>query len=80
MARDKEVHGDREVHEVIMKALRGELSDREMAMIGFAPDTRAAITRLIETSPVLDEAILHIADLCYRDGITAGLPTHMQSD
>jgi hypothetical protein len=69
---DEEVHGDKEVHEVILKALRGELSDREMAMIGFASDTKAAIIRLIEVSPASEEAILNIADLCYRDGITEG--------
>jgi len=42
-----------------------------MAMIGFAPDTKAVIIRVIELSPVLEEAVLEIADLCYRDGMDA---------
>jgi hypothetical protein len=56
--------------ELLRKALRGDLSKREFAMIGLAEDTKKAIARLIETSPVLEEAILNIADLCYRDGST----------
>jgi hypothetical protein len=72
MAGDEEVHGDKEVHDTILKAMRGELSDRELAMIGFAKDTKAAIIRTIEASPALEEAILHIADLCYRDGMITG--------
>lgn len=63
----RRARGDDDVG-LILKAMRGELTSREMAMIGFAPDTKAAIIRLIEVSPVLEEAILSIADLCYRDG------------
>jgi hypothetical protein len=43
-------------------------TDRDMALFGYADETKAAIQRLIETSPVLEEAILNIASLCYRDG------------
>lgn len=57
--------------ELILRAMRGELTSREMAMIGFAPDTKAVIIRVIELSPVLEEAVLEIADLCYRDGLDA---------
>jgi hypothetical protein len=60
--------GDKEVHEVILKAMHGELSNRDLAMIGLSDETKRAIKRLIELNPVLEEAILNIADLCYRDG------------
>jgi hypothetical protein len=56
---------------IILRALHGELSDREMAMIGLRDDTKRAITGLIELSPALEEAILNVADLCYRDGLDA---------
>jgi hypothetical protein len=55
---------------VIRKALRGEMTKRDMTMIGLAEDTQRAIQRLIEISPALEEAILNVADLCYRDGST----------
>lgn len=53
---------------VVAKALRGELSPRELAMIGLAEDTRKAINATIALDPALEESILNIADLCYRDG------------
>jgi hypothetical protein len=57
-----------DAREVILKAMRGELSKRDMALIGLGRDTKRAITRLIEASPVSEGAILDIADMCYRDG------------
>ena len=51
-----------------IRATRGELTSRDMAMLGFAPDTKKAIATAIELSPALEEAILNIADLAYRDG------------
>jgi len=66
--------GDREVPEattVILKAMRGELTPRELSMIGYSPDTKAAIVRAIEACPALEETFLLIADLAYTDGITA---------
>jgi hypothetical protein len=56
---------------IIHKALRGQLTDREIALIGLSDETKRAITRLIETSPALEEAILNVADLCYSDGLDA---------
>lgn len=61
--------GDNEVPiPEIIKAMHGELSKRDLAMIGFRPATKAAITRLIETSPALEEAILNVAELAFDDG------------
>jgi hypothetical protein len=60
-----------EVPTILGKALRGELTDREIALIGLSDETKRAITRLIETSPALEEAVLGVADLCYRDGLDA---------
>jgi hypothetical protein len=60
-----------EVPTILHRALRGKLSKREMAMIGLAPETKAAIIRLIETSPALEDAVLNVADLAYRDGLDA---------
>lgn len=44
-------------------------SDRDIAMFGLAPETKRAIVRAIELDPALEEAILNIADLAFRDGI-----------
>jgi hypothetical protein len=60
-----------EVPTILGKALRGELTDREIALIGLSDETKRAITRVIELSPALEEAILNVADLCYRDGLDA---------
>lgn len=57
-----------EVSTILGKALRGELSDREMALIGLSDEAQRAVTRLIETSPALEEAILNVVELVYRDG------------
>lgn len=57
-----------EVPTILGKALRGELSDREMALIGLSEEAKRAVTRLIETSPALEEAILNVVELVYRDG------------
>jgi hypothetical protein len=66
--------GEREVREVLIKAVRGLLTKREMAMIGYAKDTKAVITRTIEASPALEAAILNIAELAYRDGMLSEVP------
>jgi hypothetical protein len=68
MAEDKE----KEVASILTRALRGELTDREIALIGLSNETKRAINRAIELDPALEEAILNIADLCYRDGMDAG--------
>lgn len=60
-----------EVPGILHRALRGELTDREIAMIGYSAETQKAITRAIELDPALEEAILNIADLCYKDGLDA---------
>jgi hypothetical protein len=60
-----------EVPTILGKALRGELTDREIALIGLSDETKRAITAIIELSPALEEAILNVADLCYRDGLDA---------
>jgi hypothetical protein len=54
--------------DVLREALHGRLSKREMSIIGLSKDTQRAVLRLIELSPALEEAILNIVDLCYRDG------------
>jgi hypothetical protein len=41
---------------------------RALAMMGYSTETRAAITRLIALSPVLEEAILAVAELAFADG------------
>jgi hypothetical protein len=56
--------------EILRKALRGEMSKRDLAMVGLKEDTRQAIKRIIELNPALEEAVLNLADLCYRDGST----------
>lgn len=66
--------GEKEVREVLIKAVRGLLTKREMAMIGYAKDTKAVITRTIEASPALEAAILNIAELAYRDGMLTEVP------
>jgi hypothetical protein len=58
-----------EVPTILGRALRGELSDREIALIGLSEEAKHAITRLIELSPALEEGILNVADLVYRDGL-----------
>jgi hypothetical protein len=60
-----------EVPTILHKALHGQLTDREIALIGLSDEAKRAITRLIETSPALEEAILNVADLVYRDGMDA---------
>lgn len=60
-----------EVPGILHRALRGELTDRQMAMLGYSAETQKAITRAIELDPALEEAILNIADLCYKDGLDA---------
>jgi hypothetical protein len=57
-----------EVNEVVHKALRGQMSDRDMAMIGYSTQTKRAINRAISLNPALEKAILNIADLAYADG------------
>lgn len=59
-----------------IKMLKGALglsgykrpSDRDMALFGYSAETKRAILRVIELSPVLEEAVLNIADLAFRDG------------
>lgn len=60
-----------------IRMLRGALglsgyprpSDRDMALFGYADETKRAIVRAIELDPALEEAILNIADLAFRDGV-----------
>jgi hypothetical protein len=60
-----------------IKTLKGALglsgyarpSDRDMALFGYDPETKRAIVRAIELSPALEEAILNIAELAFRDGM-----------
>jgi hypothetical protein len=42
--------------------------DRAARMAGMSAETRDRITRLIELSPVLEDAILEIADCAFADG------------
>ena len=44
-----------EVPGILHRALRGELTDREIAMIGYSAETQKAITRAIELDPALEE-------------------------
>lgn len=46
-------------------------TERDMALFGYSDETKRAIIRLIEVSPVLEEGILNVAELCFRDGILA---------
>ena len=47
-------------------------SDRDMALFGYSEELKRAIVRLIEVSPALEEAILNIAELAFRDGLFEG--------
>jgi hypothetical protein len=47
-------------------------TDREMAMLGYSEELKRAILRVIEVSPVLEEAILNVAELAFRDGLFEG--------
>jgi hypothetical protein len=62
-----------ETQEVILRAMRGDLSRRELAMIGLASDTKAVVDRIIELSPALEGAVLELVDLVYRDGISTDM-------
>lgn len=44
------------------------LSERDRRMAGYSDETKRAIVRLIEASPVLEEAILDLAELAFMDG------------
>jgi hypothetical protein len=63
-----------------IKMLKGALglsgykrpSDRDMALFGYSDETKRAIVRVIELSPVLEEAVLNIAELAFRDGLDEG--------
>ena len=57
-----------EVRTVILAAMRGELSQRDLAMIGFGTETKKAIQTAIEVNPAMEETFFHIADLAYLDG------------
>ena len=48
-----------EVPGILHRALRGELTDREIAMIGYSAETQKAITRAIELDPAppLEEVV-----------------------
>jgi ABC-type arginine transport system ATPase subunit len=47
-------------------------SGRDMALLGYSEETKRAILRVIELSPVLEEAVLQIAGLAFRDGLDEG--------
>lgn len=54
----------------IQRALREPppTTKREMAVFGYSRETKRLITRMIETNPAMEEAILKLADLAYFDG------------
>ena len=62
---------DNEVKDVILAAMRGELSPRDLAMIGYSTETKRAIIRAIEANPAMETTFLNIADLAYLDGMTS---------
>lgn len=47
-------------------------SMRDIAMMGYSEETKRAILRIIEVSPVLEEGILNVAELAFRDGLDEG--------
>jgi hypothetical protein len=47
-------------------------SDRDMALFGYSEETKRAILRVIELNPVLEEAVLNVAELSFRDGLNEG--------
>jgi hypothetical protein len=47
-------------------------SDREMALLGYSEELKRAILRVIEVSPVLEEAILNVAELAFAEGVLEG--------
>lgn len=55
-------------NEEVLRAVRGLASKREMAVFGYSRETKRLITRMIETNPAMEEAILKLADLAYFDG------------
>jgi hypothetical protein len=55
--------------------MRGELSRRELALIGLAPDTKAVVNKIIMLSPALENAVLELVDLVYRDGVSTDIET-----
>jgi hypothetical protein len=61
--------------DVIRKAMSGQLTKREFVQIGLSEEAKRAIKRIIEVSPALEEAILDVAELCYRDGSLSDLTT-----
>lgn len=67
---------DNEVPSILTRALRGELSSRELAMIGYSEDTKHAILAAIELDPALEEMILLIAERAFGDGLTEGEASH----
>jgi hypothetical protein len=56
--------------QVIVSALRGDISksDIAIAMIGYRPETKTLIRRMVELSPALTEAILKLAESAFSDG------------
>jgi hypothetical protein len=64
---------DKEVRDIIIKAMHGELTERELATIGLSDETKRAIKRAIEASPALEAAILNLVDLAYADGVTSAI-------
>jgi hypothetical protein len=58
----------------IARALRSEATDtdrrRATAVFGYSRETKKLITRMIETNPAMEEAILKLAELAYMDGAT----------
>jgi hypothetical protein len=72
---------DRPEESAVLAMLKGALgipgyarpSGRDMALLGYSEETKRAILRVIELSPVLEEAVLQIAELSFRDGLNEGI-------
>jgi hypothetical protein len=45
------------------------LTPRQVLMIHYSDETKRAILKLIELSPVLEEAIINLAELAFSDGV-----------
>lgn len=56
----------------LLKAMRGELTPRDMACLGYSRNTKRIIKQMIEASPAMEEAIIALADSAYTDGLDAG--------
>lgn len=62
---------DEQTIELLTKALRGEMTDDDLACIGFGAETKRIIRQMIAINPAMKAAILDLAESAYMDGMDA---------